>query len=299
MQNEFVPIGRVGIWTFTLDFVPSSRTPEHVAELEALGYGALWIPEAVGRDALVSSSLLLRGGERIVVATGIASIWARDAMAMSSSYKTITEAHPHRFLLGLGVSHQPMVDAFRGHHYDKPLTAMREYLEKMDAALFMATEPPHPPQRVLAALGPKMLTLAAEKAAGAHPYFVPPEHTAIARSTLGPEPLLAVEQAVVLETDPTKAREIARRHTGTYTPLPNYTNNLRRFGFGDDDFLDKGSDRLVDAIVAWGDLDTIVTRVKAHLDAGADHVCVQVIDEHAPTPPTEAWRNLAPALLSL
>jgi probable F420-dependent oxidoreductase len=174
MDNQHVPIGRVGIWTFTLDFVPASQGAEHVAELEALGYGAVWIPEAVGRDALVNASLLLRGGERIVVATGIASIWARDAMAMNAAHKTITEAHPQRFLLGLGVSHQPMVDSFRGHHYDKPLTNMRAYLEKMDAALFMAAEPPHPPQRVLAALGPKMLTLAASKAAGAHPYFVPP-----------------------------------------------------------------------------------------------------------------------------
>jgi len=176
---------------------------------------------------------------------------------------------------------------------------MAEYLDAMDKGLYFAASPTEPPARVLAALGPRMLRLAAERAAGAHPYFVPPEHTAFARETLGPDPLLAVEQAVVLETDPTTARTIARQHTSTYVGLPNYTNNLKKFGFTDEDFAEPGgSDRLVDTIVAWGDLDTIKARVQAHHDAGANHVCVQVIPPVATNVPLDAWRELAPALIS-
>jgi probable F420-dependent oxidoreductase len=288
-------LGRVGIWTFTLDLVPSSRAVEHVAELDELGYGAVWVPEAVGREAFTNAALLLRGGSSIKVATGIASIWARDAMAAAAAHKTVGEAYPGRFLLGLGVSHQPMVEGVRGHIYDRPYSAMRDYLDRMDAALFMAAEPEVSPERVLAALGPRMLRLAADRAAGAHPYFVPPEHTAVAREALGPDAILAVEQAVVLETDPARAREIARTHTSTYTDLPNYTGNLRRFGFGDDDFPGGGSDRLVDAIVAWGDLDAIRDRVAAHHAAGADHVCLQVVTGSAVVTDAE-WRHLADAL---
>lgn len=299
MQNEHVRIGRIGIWTFQLELVPATRAQEHVAELEELGYGAVWFPEAVGREAISHAGLLLAGSDSIVVASGIASIWARDAMAMNGAHQTLTEAYPNRFLLGLGVSHQPMVDGVRGQHYSRPLATMREYLDRMDSALFMAAAPHHPPQRALAALGPKMLALAGERSAGACPYFVPAEHTRIARDVLGETPLLAVEQAVVLETDPGKARETARTHTGIYTPLPNYANNLKRLGMADEDFLDGGSDRLVDAIVAWGDVDSVVRRVKEHLDAGADHVCVQVIGENGVAVPDEAWRELAPALLAL
>lgn len=291
-------IGPVGIWTFQLDLVPSRQAQEHVAELDELGYGALWIPEAVGREALTSAGLLLAGSERIAVATGIASIWARDAMTMNAGHKTLSEAFPGRFLLGMGVSHQPMVDGLRGHHYDKPLSVMRAYLDAMDQALFLAAEPTDAPEKVLAALGPKMLGLAAERTAGAHTYFVPPEHTAFARATMGDGPLLAVEQAVVLETDPGKAREIARQHTSIYTGLPNYSNNLARFGLTADDVAEPGgSDRLVDTVVAWGDLETVLARVQAHRDAGADHVCVQVIGEDGNAVPIEAWRELAPALI--
>lgn len=288
-------IGPNGIWTFSLDMVPSSQAIEHVAELEELGFGAVWIPEAVGREPFASAAILLRGGQRIVVATGIAGIYSRDAMTAAAGQKTVAEAYPDRFLLGLGVSHQPMVEAIRGHSYDKPYTAMKEYLDRMDSAIFMAVQPTSPPQRVLAALRPRMLRLAAEKANGALPYFVPPEHTAFARETMGEGPLLAVEQAVVFETDPTKAREIARSHTSIYTGLPNYTGNLERFGFTDEDFIPGGSDRLIDAIVAWGDMDTILERVQAHRDAGADHVCIQVVDGHS-APPVEAWRALSEAL---
>jgi probable F420-dependent oxidoreductase len=288
-------IGSYGIWTFNLDLVPSSQAIEHVAELDELGFGAVWIPEAVGREPFTSAAILLRGGHRIVVATGVATIYSRDAMACAAAQRTLAEAYPDRFLLGLGVSHQPMVEAIRGHNYDKPYTAMKEYLERMDGAIFMASPPKSPPQRVLAALRPRMLRLAAGKADGALPYFVPPEHTAFARETMGDGPLLAVEQAVVFETDPSKAREIARTHTSTYTGLPNYTGNLERFGFETADFVPGGSDRLIDAIVAWGDMDTILERVQAHRDAGADHVCLQVVNGHS-APPVEAWRALAAAL---
>jgi len=280
-----------------LDAMPMAAAQEHVAELGEIGYGAVWIPEAVGRDPMVAASLLLAGSSDIVLATGIASIWARDAMSMSAAHKSITEAFPGRFLLGLGVSHQPAVDYLRGHAYDKPLSRMRAYLDAMDTSLFMAAEPATTPVRLLAALGPKMLDLAATRAQGAHPYFVPVEHTAVAREVMGAGPLLCVEQAVVLETDPTVAREIARRHTSMYLTLPNYTNNLKRFGWTDDDFADGGTDAVTDAIVAWGDIDAIRARVAAHHDAGADHVCVQVLaadDQGVPA----LWRELAPALLA-
>jgi len=289
--------GRVGLWTHVLDAMPMAAAQEHVAELGEIGYGAVWIPEAVGRDPMVAASLLLAGSSDIVLATGIASIWARDAMSMSAAHKSITEAFPGRFLLGLGVSHQPAVDYLRGHAYDKPLSRMRAYLDAMDTSLFMAAEPATTPVRLLAALGPKMLDLAATRAQGAHPYFVPVEHTAVAREVMGAGPLLCVEQAVVLETDPTVAREIARRHTSMYLTLPNYTNNLKRFGWTDDDFADGGTDAVTDAIVAWGDIDAIRARVAAHHDAGADHVCVQVLaadDQGVPA----LWRELAPALLA-
>jgi len=289
-------IGRVGIWTFALDLQPAARAQDAAAEIEALGYGAIWIPEALGREAFTNSALLLAGTRRIVVATGIANIWARDAMAMAAAQQTLTEAYPDRFLLGIGVSHAPLV-GMRGHQYDKPLTAMRQYLDAMDSAPFMASPPTTQPVRIIAALAPKMLRLAAERSAGSHPYFVPPEHTAQARQILGPQPLLAPEQAVVLDTDADRARGIARMHMSTYLGLPNYVNNLKRLGFTDGDIADGGSDRLVDAIVAWGDVATIVKRVRAHHDAGANHVCLQVLDADPRALPLRQWRELAQALL--
>jgi probable F420-dependent oxidoreductase len=290
-------LGRVGIWTFALDLQPVARAREVAAELEELGYGAIWVPDAVGRDPLVHAALLLGGTNRIAVGTGIAQIYGRDPMTMTGGWKTITEAFPGRFVLGLGVSHQPMVEGLRGQTYGPPLTAMREYLERMDTAMYVAAEPTEPPRRVLAALGPKMLALAAERADGAHPYNVPPEHTARAREILGPEKLLAPEQAVLLETDPVEARRIARAHMAIYLDLPNYMNNLRRFGITDDDIADGGSDRLVDTLVAWGDVDAVRARVQAHLDAGADHVAVQVLTPERGTLPLDEWRKLAPVLL--
>lgn len=291
-------LGRIGVWTFALDQQPAGRARELAAELEALGYGAIWIPEAVGRDALVNAYLLLSGTEHLTVATGIASIYARDAIAMNAGWQTVSEAFPGRFVLGLGVSHQPMVEGTRGREYGPPIPAMREYLEQMDAAPYLAAKPTVSPERVLAALGPKMLELARDHSAGAHPYNVPPEHTAQAREILGTGPLLAPEQMVLLETDPARAREIARKTLAIYVPrLPNYTNNLRRLGFTEDDVAAPLSDRLVDAIVAWGDADAIRARVQAHHDAGADHVCVQVLPGNDIDRGMRDYRTLAAALL--
>jgi probable F420-dependent oxidoreductase len=285
-----------GLWTFHLDLQPTAKAQEAVAELEEQGWGAVWIPEAMGRDPLVYAALLLAASRKIVVATGIASIWARDAMAANASHQTLEEAFPGRFLFGLGVSHQPAVEGLRGHTYERPLAAMRSYLDAMDAAVYAAAKPSTPPRRVLAALGPKMLELAATRAAGAHPYFVPVEHTAFARENLGPDALLAPEQAVVLSADAEQARAIARNHMAIYLTLPNYTNNLRRLGWGDDDLSAGGSDRLVDAIVAWGTVEQVVARLDDHLAAGADHVCVQVLNDDFRALPMADWNNLAQAL---
>ena len=291
-----IDIGRVGIWTF-LDHHAASKAQSIAREIEALGYPALWIPEAFGREAFTSAALLLAATTRLVVATGIANVWARDPMAMANAQKTLAEAHPGRFLLGIGVSHQPMVQAVRGHDYTKPYSFMKRYLDAMDSAFYMGAPPPVPPERVIGALHPKMLALAAERSAGAHPYFVPPEHTQRARAIMGKAALLAPEQAAVLERDPSVARAIARAHMATYLGLPNYVRNLLGLGFTEADVADGGSDRLVDAIVAWGDVDAIARRVRAHHDAGADHVCVQVLMENPLEPPLAHWRTLAPALL--
>ena len=288
-------IGRVGIWTFAFELHPTAQVREAAAIIEDLGYGAIWIPEALGREAFAHSALLLAATKRIPVATGIANIWGRDAMAMAAGQKTLAEAWPNRFLLGIGVSHAPLV-GLRGHAYDKPLSAMRQYLDAMDSALYNAPPPPEAPL-VIGALAPKMLALAAERTAGAHPYFVPPEHTRRSRAALGPTKLLAPEQAVILERDPAVAREIARAHMQTYLQLPNYVNNLQRLGFEDADIRDGGSDKLVDAIVAWGDVGAVVDRVRAHHAAGADHVCIQVLPRETTAMPIAEWRTLAAALL--
>jgi probable F420-dependent oxidoreductase len=297
MNSGGIQLQPIGIWTAQFDFQPAAKVQEAAAALEDLGFGAVWFPESVGREALTHAGLLLAGTRRIVIATGIANIYARDPTAMNAAQNTLAEAYPGRFLLGLGVSHVPLVEQMRGHVYGKPVATMRAYLDGMDKATYRAVPPAVKPVRVLAALGPQMLKLAAERAAGAHPYFVPPEHTALARKILGPDRLLAVEQAALLEMDSLKARKIGRAHTSRYLTLPNYVNNLRRLGFGDDDFADGGSDRLVDAIVAWGDTDSVVKRVRAHREAGADHVCIQVLTEDPRALPTAEWRELASALL--
>lgn len=290
-------IGRVGIWTATLGGLPADEARATVAQVEALGYGCVWLPEAVGADPFVLATVLLGATERLCVATGIASIYARDALAMNAAWRTISATFPDRFLLGLGVSHQPMVEGMRGHRYGPPRRAMREYLDAMDQAPFFGPPTTVEPKRCLAALGPKMLELAATRTAGAHPYFVPPEHTQIARTTMGADAWLMPEQMCVLSSNAAEARAVGREHMAIYLGLANYTNNLRRLGYGDDDLAGGGSDRLVDAIVAWGDEATIARRVQAHHDAGADHVCIQVLSEQRSTVPLDAWHRLAPALL--
>ena len=294
MQTS-VDIGRVGIWQGVLDAQPSSRVRELAAEIEAMGWPALWLPEAMGRDAFVSSSVMLGATTTLKVATGIAQIHARDAMTTANGQRTLAEAYDNRFLLGLGVSHQPMIENARKQSYVKPYSFMKQYLAAMADAPFMAVGPADPPPVVIAALGPKMLELAAT-VQGAHPYFVPPEHTEIARTTMGDGPLLAVEQMVILDTNPDTARELARGDMKRYLALPNYANNLRRLGYSEED-LAGPTDRLVDAIVAWGDEDAIAARVKAHHDAGADHVCVQHLVADRKVPPVDQWRRLAEILL--
>ena len=266
------------------------------AELDELGYAALWQGEAYGRETFTSASLLLGATSRLVLATGIASIYGRDAVAMNAAARTLTSAYSHRFLLGLGVSHAPMVERMRGHTYGRPLAAMREYLDAMDAAPFLAAGPDTRPPRVLAALGPKMIELSRARADGAHTYLVTPEHTATARATLGPDRLLAVEQAVVLSEDPAVVRARAHWHLEIYTGLPNYRASWMRQGFDDSDFGRGGSDRLKAAMVVAGE-QAARARVREHLAAGADHVCVQVLGEHPFDVPVADWRTLAPALL--
>ena len=295
MTKAQIDLGKVGLWTGILDGLPSSAANELCAEAAELGFKTIWIPEAVGRDPFVTAMRVLENTTEVTIATGIANIYARDAMTMANAQRSIEEAHPGRVLLGLGVSHMHLVEWIRKHDYSKPLTYMREYLEMMHKARFMAVGPSELPEIVLAALGPKMLELAASQTAGAHPYFVPPEHTQIAREVMGSEALLYPEQMVVLEEDPGTARAIARRHMKTYSALPNYANNLMRLGYDADD-IENMADVVVDAVVAWGSIESIKKRVQDHFDAGADHVCVQVLTEEPQTVP-EGWRQLAPALV--
>jgi probable F420-dependent oxidoreductase len=291
-------LGRIGIWTRQFEDHPAAQAQAAAAELEQLGYGAIWFGEAAGREALTHAGLLLAATRRIAIATGIANIYARDPVTMACAEKTLGEAYPNRFVLGLGVSHIPLVEQLRGHRYDKPVATMRAYLDAMDQAPYRSVQPQAPPLRILAALGPKMLELSRDRASGAHPYNVNPEHTAQARAILGPGPRLCPEQAVILETNPSKAREIGRGFLKIYLDLPNYTNNFVRLGFTADDVQKGGSDRLIDSIIAWGDIAAIRDRVHAHLSAGADHVCIQVLTDDPRALPMPEWRQLATALLS-
>lgn len=288
-------VGKLGVWTF-FDAMPAADAAEAARRIEALGYPTLWVPEAIGREALAGAAWLLAATTKLNIATGIANIYARDAMTMAAGRATLAEQSGGRFLLGIGVSHRPLVTGVRKHDWSKPYSHMVEYLDRMDKALFMAKGPENDPGRLLAALGPKMLQLSASRANGSHPYFTTPEHTEIARKEMGNDSLLAPEQMVVVETDPVEARRIARAGMKIYLGLPNYFNNLVRLGFTEADRADGGSDRLVDAIVAWGTPEQIAARVKQHHDAGADHVCVQVLQDGMAMPEKQ-WRALAPALL--
>ena len=288
-------IGTVGVWTFEAERMPAATERDYARAVESLGFATLWIPESLGsKEAFTHASLLLSSTKTLVIATGIANIWARDAVAMANGARTLVDAYPDRFLLGLGVSHAPSVRT-RGQNYARPLEYMRRYLDAMDAAPYVGPKVEAP--RVLAALGPQMLRLSAERALGAHPYFVPVEHTAIARKELGVEPLLAVEQAAVLGEDPAAARATARRHMKRYLDLDNYTNNLRRLGWGDDDLAAGGSDKLVDAVVAWGSAGAIKSRIDEHRKRGADHVCLQVVRADPASPPTADLERIAKAVL--
>jgi probable F420-dependent oxidoreductase len=291
-------LGRVGVWFGGLGQAPWADARDAAREVERLGYGALWLSETpMGREPLAFAASLLAATERIPVATGIASIWSRDALAARNGALTLAEAHPGRFTLGLGVSHAPAVQ-LRGQEYNKPLTAMKAYVAALDAAEWAGGQPAQPVPLVLAALRPKMLGLARDRTTGAHPYFTPVEHTALARETLGPDALLAPEVSIVLEPDAAAARARARAFMKLYLTLPNYTNNLRDLGWGDADLADGGSEALVDAIVGWGDAGAVTARVQAHLDAGADHVCVQVVGTSVAGAVAELTA-LAPALLDL
>jgi probable F420-dependent oxidoreductase len=290
---------RVGLWTAALDYVPASGVRDLAAEIEELGYGVLWIPEVAGRDVFVTLTQVLSATSRLAAATGIANIWARDAVAMSCGIRAVTESFPERALLGLGVSHRDLVEDLRGHDYRRPLAAMAAYLDGMTAAPYTAQRPATPIRRVLAALGPRMLQLAADKTDGAHPYLVPVEHTVRAREILGPEPLLCPEQMFVMASDRSTAYDVARPVLSVYLNQPNYVRNLLRLGFGEDDVHGGGSDRLVDALVAWGDVEAVAARVRDHLAAGADHVCVQALVPGRRQVPLDAWRLVAPALTAV
>ncbi|MET7284346.1 LLM class F420-dependent oxidoreductase [Streptomyces sp. NPDC005573] len=279
-------IGRYGVWSIGLRSDDPARRGEiaqAAAELEELGYGTAWLG---GSSAPLNALPLLESTSRLIVATSITSIWQHNAAASAGGYFDVDAAHPGRFLLGLGMSHAKLAEQYR-----RPLSALVAYLYELDGAGVPAD------RRVLAALGPKALMLSRDRSLGAIPYLTTPEHTAHSRELLGAEPLLAPELGVVLESDPSRARALAREHLAFYLTLPNYTNNFKRLGFTEEDLRDGGSDRLIDALYAWGDDDRVRGHVDAFLDAGADHVALQVVDDNAPEDlPREAWRRLADLL---
>lgn len=279
-----------GIWSSALRYGDEAAAADAATELEALGYSALWLPD-IGGDLFESLENLLAVTSTVTVASGILNLWMHPPEVAAARAHELNVAHGHRFLMGIGVSHAPLIDMAEAGRYAKPLTRMREYLDALDTA----TNPVASEDRVLAALGPKMLELARTRTAGVHPYLVTPEHTAIARDALGDGLLVAPEQAVVLESGPIRARELARAHLAGYIGLANYANNWLRHGFTEDDLADGGSDRLVDSLVVWGDEATIQARVQEHRDAGADHVCLQVLTDDLMVAPMDEWRRLAPA----
>jgi probable F420-dependent oxidoreductase len=285
-------IDRIGIWSGLLRRGDPLQARDAVVALDDLGYGAVWMPAGAGATFFPIAEDFLSAAPRIAVAAGILGVWTNPAADVAREYAALADRHPGRFLLGLGVSHAHLVERQTGQRFEHPVAVMNHYLD----ALAASAAPVPREAIVLAALGPRMLELSRDRSAGAHPYFVPPEHVARARETLGADAMIGVELAVVIDPDPASARTTARRHTAIYTTLPNYTNNLREFGYGDDDFANAGSDRLVDAIVAWGDLAAIRTRVLAMRDAGADHVCIQVIRADDDMPRAD-WRELAAALV--
>ena len=281
----------VGIWSSQLRYGNPAESADAAAELEDLGYTALWIPD-VGGPLFDAVENLLKATGNAVIATGILNLWMHEPVEVAATYNRLVAAHGERLLLGIGVSHAPLIDAGDPGRYKKPLAATKAYLEALDAA----DQPVPVDARVLAALGPKMLQLCATRANGSHPYLVTPDFTARARESLGTGPLLLPEQTAILTTDADHAHSIGTEWLRNYLSLPNYANNLLRSGFTEDD-LTSVSDRLFDAIIAWGDEAAIAGRVQEHLAAGADHVCVQVLDTDPKAYPREQWRRLASALL--
>ncbi|OBK21915.1 LLM class F420-dependent oxidoreductase [Mycobacterium asiaticum] len=279
----------LGVWSSQLRYGDASEAADAAAELDELGFTALWIPD-VGGPVLDAVGRLLTATKRTVIATGILNLWMHSPDDVAESYAALTAEHGDRFLLGIGVSHAPLIDAGNPGRYRKPLAATASFLDGLDAA----AQPVPADRRVLAALGPKMLELSATRARGAHPYLVTPEHTASARATLGKGPLLLPEQTAILTDDADEARSIGTDWLRGYLAMPNYANNLRRSGFSDDD-LSQVSDRLFDAIIVWGDEEAILRRVAEHQSAGADHVCVQVLEADPRSFPREQWRRLAAA----
>ena len=286
-------LGKIGIW-FHTDALSSSEAAELVRRVEALGYGTFWFGEGFGRDPIAHAAFLLSQTSELVIATGIASIYSRDAVAMVGGSQALAEQSGGRFLLGLGVSMPALVEP-RGHRFGPPLASMREYLSAMQATRYASVSPSEPPPIVLAALGPRMMELAARETQGSHPCNVTPEYTARARAQMGPETWLCVEQKVVLADSPSEAREIARVGLAIYIDVPHQRRNWTRMGFHDSDYRDGGSDRLIDALVAWGDETAIRQRVKDHLEAGATHVCIQPLLAAGQRIPNDRFlRTLAP-----
>jgi probable F420-dependent oxidoreductase len=280
----------VGIWSSQLRFGDPSESADAAAELDDLGFTALWIPD-VGGPVFDAVGRLLGATDQTVIATGILNLWMHSPGDVAQSYAALTAEHGDRFLLGIGVSHGPVIDAGQPGRYRKPLAATASFLDELDAT----PQPVPAGRRVLAALGPKMLALSASRAGGAHPYLVTPDHTASARATLGDGPLLLPEQTAILTDSADEARQIGTDWLRAYLALPNYANNLLRSGFSEDD-LAQVSDRLFDAIIVWGDEGTIMRRVAEHRSAGADHVCVQVLLADPGAFPREEWRRLAAAI---
>jgi len=292
-------LGPVGAWMWGLNQLSARAEEDAATELAALGYSVAWIPEVIGsKEAIAHAAILLAGSSSLVVATGIANIHARDPMAMAGAARALGEAYPGRFVLGLGVSSERSV-TLRGGTYGPPLATMRAYLEAMASAPYAGPQPDPPVPLVLAAVNPRMLELAAERADGAHPFLAPVEHTAFARQVVGREPCLAVAQPAILVSEPVEARRIARTLAGHYLTMPHHRANLARFGYGDRDLAGGGSNRLIDALVAWGDVAALVRRVRDQLAAGADHVALMVRTADPRDPGLPAFRDLAAALSEL
>jgi probable F420-dependent oxidoreductase len=275
-------IGKIGVWTSYRPF-GAERAGEAAKLAESLGYGAWWVG---GSPHVREIRPILEATSSLVAATSILNVWRSDPAETADEDAALREEFPDRFMLGIGIGHPEATSDYR-----RPLTTMRNFLDTLDAA----ASPPPRDARCLAALGPKMLDLAGERTAGTHPYFVPVEHTRFARERLGPGKLVAPEVACVVDTDDTRAKAVAREYAATYLGLRNYTQNLFDFGFTEADIADGGSDRLIDAVIPQGSAERIAEVVRAHLDAGADHVCVQPLGEEGI--PRRSWTALAEVLL--